>query len=193
MIEHFSSECPCVGKKCTQCQEVKCIEAFHRDKKRKDGRYPHCSVCSGARVHAYYLANREKINARKRAYMQVYNRAHSDDQQTYHRARPEQAKRAKQKYYQSHPDRFIVRNARSRARKYQAPGEFTVQEWQDLKARYNYTCLCCGKQEPEIKLTPDHVIPFSKGGSNFIENIQPFCLSCNNKKFDKITDYRNSA
>lgn len=32
-------------KVCTKCQEVKAVEAFHKDKSRADGRFPHCKKC----------------------------------------------------------------------------------------------------------------------------------------------------
>lgn len=65
-------------------------------------------------------------------------------------------------------------------------GSFTFGEWQTMKIQYGHRCPCCKKQEPEIKLTIDHIIPVSKGGSNFIENIQPLCHNCNSKKYTKI-------
>lgn len=69
-------------------------------------------------------------------------------------------------------------------------GSFTVGEWELLKKQYNYTCPCCKRIEPDIKLTIDHVVPVVKGGSNNIENIQPLCGSCNSRKLTKVIDYR---
>ncbi len=93
---------------------------------------------------------------------------------------------------QTHSDAVCVIEHNTRARQKNVATTFTTQEWTDLKAFYHHRCLCCGKQEPEIKLTPDHVIPLSKGGTNAITNIQPLCLSCNLKKATQSTDFRSS-
>jgi len=66
-----------------------------------------------------------------------------------------------------------------------ASGNHSFGEWELLKKQYDYTCPSCHKKEPEIKLTQDHIIPLSKGGSENIENIQPLCKSCNSRKKDK--------
>lgn len=80
-----------------------------------------------------------------------------------------------------------------RNRKLKANGSHTIYEWLNLKAQYNWTCPCCKKAEPEIKLTEDHIIPLSKGGSDNIENIQPLCRNCNSKKNIKIIKYEQST
>ncbi len=49
--------------------------------------------------------------------------------------------------------------------------------------RDNGKCVNCGSQE---KIEFDHIIPFSRGGSNTYRNIQILCEKCNRKKFDKI-------
>jgi len=76
------------------------------------------------------------------------------------------------------------------ARKHNAEGSHSLAEWEALKMKFRYMCLCCKKCEPEIKLTEDHIVPLVKGGSDYINNIQPLCLSCNGKKWAKIIDFR---
>ena len=87
----------------------------------------------------------------------------------------------------------LPRNAKRRTMKTHAGGSFTLAEWETLKSKYDYTCLKCGKCEPEIKLTADHIIPVVKHGTSFINNIQPLCGPCNTSKGTKIIDYRHSG
>lgn len=82
-----------------------------------------------------------------------------------------------------------------RAKRIKAEGSHTTQEWIDIKAKYGDRCLCCGRHESELKsiLEEDHVIPLSRGGTNWIDNIQPLCEDCNGMggKGTKTTDYRS--
>jgi 5-methylcytosine-specific restriction endonuclease McrA len=67
-------------------------------------------------------------------------------------------------------------------------GSFSLKEWNELKKKYGYKCPKCGKKEPNIKLTVDHIVPISKGGNSFITNIQPLCGICNCKKFNRESE-----
>jgi 5-methylcytosine-specific restriction endonuclease McrA len=63
-----------------------------------------------------------------------------------------------------------------------------------LKRRFKYRCVRCGAFEGSLwapALSPDHVVPLSRGGTNTIENIQPLCPPCNRWKRDKSIDFRN--
>lgn len=64
-----------------------------------------------------------------------------------------------------------------------ADGSHTIEQWQKLLLKHNNCCVACGSNE---RLTKDHIIPISKGGSNYIDNIQPLCVSCNCKKSSKL-------
>ena len=79
---------------------------------------------------------------------------------------------------------------RNRRLKKAAEGSHTYGEWELLKKQYGYTCPHCGKKEPEITLTEDHIIPLSKGGSDYIENIQPLCKRGNSEKYTKTINYK---
>lgn len=86
-------------------------------------------------------------------------------------------------------ERKLWLNNKRRAIKMNNGGTHSLGEWQKLKAQYNWSCPDCKESEPKIKLSVDHVIPISKGGSDNIENIQPLCRSCNSKKHTKQHRY----
>lgn len=88
--------------------------------------------------------------------------------------------------------RSYIQNRRD-ARKSTNGGLFSFEQWQELKKKYNYMCLCCKKQEPFIILSIDHIVPISAGGKNDISNIQPLCRSCNSIKSTKTINYLEYA
>lgn len=58
----------------------------------------------------------------------------------------------------------------------------------DLFARDNNTCAYCGSVFTKNKLTVDHIIAQSKGGTNAWENVVTSCGPCNQKKSDRPVD-----
>ncbi len=65
----------------------------------------------------------------------------------------------------------------------------TLELREKIKSRDNYTCKNCGLstyQEPNLLLEIDHIIPISKGGLTYEENLQTLCWRCNRSKGNKI-------
>lgn len=56
------------------------------------------------------------------------------------------------------------------------------EAWNALKEKAGRKCSVCGLKEPDIKLSPDHRQPRSRGGTNEESNLQPLCEQCNNLK-----------
>lgn len=119
--------------------------------------------------------NKDKVNAQRRRH--------------YLRHKEEEKLKAAA-YARSNPDIYVIASARRRTRITEAGGSFTLQEWRDLCKKHGNRCLRCNKRR---KLTPDHVVPVSKGGTSDISNIQPLCKPCNSAKKTKSTDYRKEA
>jgi len=65
-----------------------------------------------------------------------------------------------------------------------------VKQWykiiKEVFKRDNYTCQYCGQVGG--KLEADHIIPFSKGGSDEMSNLITSCRKCNRQKKDKSTN-----
>ena len=56
---------------------------------------------------------------------------------------------------------------------------YSISEWNAVCARFAFRCAACHQAKA---LTPDHMIPITRGGSDTIDNIQPLCFACNAKK-----------
>lgn len=88
--------------------------------------------------------------------------------------------------------KILIWNRRRLLEKKGVVGSHDNKEWQDLKIYHNFRCAKCGVKESELrriwkgtsfnKLTKDHIVPISRGGTDYIWNIQPLCISCNAKK-----------
>lgn len=138
----------------------------------------------------YAQAHREQVREKSNRHYRENRERYAELNRQWRESNRERVRENNRRWQLANPENRKARTQARRARIKNVPGRYKAREWLDLKAFYDYTCLACHKREPEIKLTPDHVKPIAKGGSNSIDNIQPLCLSCNQKKHVKEVDYR---
>lgn len=161
------------------------------------------------KIHSrcWYERNRdkaiEKAAARRKAhpekgveYQATYRKTHPEKvaeiQATYCNTHPEKEAKRHATYRQTHREISIVSCSRRRSLKYAntpISDMLTSTEWLAILAQADGHCAYCDK---EAKLTLDHVIPLSKGGTHSKDNVVPACLHCNSSKGNKTLEEWNA-
>lgn len=65
---------------------------------------------------------------------------------------------------------------------HQSPRDINLRTRYLVLRRDNYSCCLCGAspaKDPTVELHVDHIIPWSKGGSTELNNLQTLCRDCN--------------
>lgn len=203
-------------KRCHVCKQTKPISQFYSDKCSPDGHVYQCTDCrkeyrnktkerTRNNYKRYWIDHRDEINAKHRTWYSENldaqrSRGRTKDKRDrakrreYHRQwRQENKDKCRQytkAYEEKYPERRHALRSLRRASKLRPGANFTAEEWVELCRLYDYSCLRCGRQEPDVMLTADHIIPLVHGGGNGIENIQPLCRRCNSAKNATVVDYR---
>jgi 5-methylcytosine-specific restriction endonuclease McrA len=135
---------------------------------------------------AYYLANRERIRARQAAYTAAHAEENRARARAWELAHPEEARTRKTAAYRANPGLWRARAAaweranpqysawKAARRKYGEVPPYSV--WCAIWAA---PCALCGTAPAR---GVDHIIPKAKGGTGAVENLQPACWPCNNRK-----------
>jgi 5-methylcytosine-specific restriction endonuclease McrA len=195
-------------KRCPRCDVEWPISQFHIDRKRHDGRVQYCPDCIAANGKRWRQNNPEHKKAIDRAYHLSTVDEHRRRSKQWVADNPEKARETQRALYlaqrsariaaasawrKANPDRRKAQHVKDKAirRTREVIGSFTGKEWKSLVAKFDGRCVCCGKTP--AKLTADHVVPVSRGGTNYIANIQPLCAPCNSSKHNRhSTDYRDT-
>lgn len=133
----------------------------------------------------YYQANRESIREKQNKKVAENREAKRELDRDYY-VNNQKTIRAKQKVYrEANPEIKRALHQKRRAIKSGAEGKFTADEISVLLEKQRRMCALCAcklKKSGENKFHMDHIQPLSKGGTNWISNIQLTCPGCNLKK-----------
>lgn len=130
-----------------------------------------------AKGRAYHAANREKILERKREYERA-NRAASTE-----RVR---------RFREENPEAVAAWTNQRMARVRGAAGSSTEADIKHIYLTQKGKCATCKKsiapKQGRRQYHIDHIMPISKGGSNYPDNLQLLCPRCNLSKNDAHPD-----
>jgi 5-methylcytosine-specific restriction endonuclease McrA len=143
------------------------------------------------RVRAYLAGMSAHISERGKRYLEIHRDRITKNKRKFYSANSEKLRADKKQWCEENPEKVKAQWRRKRNRLNSAEGSHTEAEWRALVKTFGGYCLCCKNHFGLRKLTEDHVIPLTRGGSDFIANIQPLCYSCNSSKGNRhATDYR---
>lgn len=138
---------------------------------------------------AWREANREKFNALMRAWRKANREKVRQEAKERRNAKklldPEGYAEGLRRQYQRQkpktPEQSRRTNLARRKRKMGAPGTASDEQIRWRIGFYGGRCAYCGAGFEHI----DHVIPLSRGGSNWPANLRPACGKCNREKHNR--------
>lgn len=185
-------------KKCNKCGQEKDLESgFYK----KRGKYVSpCKQCQKEYASTrkefkkitdakYYNKSKHKIRERQKRWKENNRDRVKEYAKNYARTRVQKftedqiaLNRSRQKEYKkNNPSIIKLQKYRRRALDRTAAGSFTHDQLANRIEMWGGLCYLCGSSYNSI----DHVIPLSKGGTNFPANLRPICRKCNSRKRDK--------
>jgi 5-methylcytosine-specific restriction endonuclease McrA len=179
-------------KPCGRCKAVLPLSAFPRRSDGFRGVRALCFECKRAEKREYNETHREQRSVSGREYYAANKDAVIERIRAFRLANPDKYRQIHSDWKKRNPSAMRAMAHRRYAHERGSGGSWTADDWERLKARYDWRCLGCGLQEMTdgISLCFDHVVPLSLGGFNIISNAQPLCKSCNSAKYLRLLDYR---
>lgn len=150
----------------------------------------------------YYKRNREAKLRRQNEYAAMNREREAMRARNWRKANPEKVRALNLSWTSRNKDHIssykkdYLRNNRDiiqanrRLRKARIRGtplhhKITAEEWSEIINRYDHRCAYCFTSG---KMTMDHVIAISRGGSHTSDNVVPACMSCNARKQARSVD-----
>lgn len=183
-------------KTCNKCKKEQAVDYF---RKRNNKHINICKNCERLECKKWRENNKDKVKKNNLEYreknrnelnlkdrLKYLNRGKTKEYLTRRREYYEKNKEKLCKYsvewIKKNPEKHAAKERLRRNNKRTNGGKLTKES---VSARFDYYGNRCYYCNCEGKLTIEHRIPISKGGTNYPANIVPACRSCNSKKGSK--------
>jgi 5-methylcytosine-specific restriction endonuclease McrA len=139
-----------------------------------------CVDCQAAKAAAWQSANMDLCVARATAWCAANPEKHRASADAWRKANPGHVSA----WLRANPDKATAIARNRYARKKAADGRHTADDIERIYAEQCGGCACCGSElngEYEV----DHIVPLLLGGTNWPDNVQCLCVTCNRSKGHK--------
>lgn len=172
------------SKVCSRCKTNKNHDEYSKNKGSITGLHVYCKKCDSEIL-------REKVNENPDYYKEMYSkhrdRCRASNRRSRVRNRDILIERCR-KWRSENKDKYLSSVHARRARVLKADGEFHKKDIDNLKSSQDMKCNSCGVCLKKKGYHIDHIIPISKGGSNWPSNLQLLCPRCNLGKSAMMPD-----
>lgn len=157
-----------------------------------------CVQCRNERHRAWYAKNREGIllglktlrkvdpdKTKAKDKRRYWNNKEKHDERTriWRLANSDKMRESARAWRAANPDKMRIKRKRVRDKRRGAEGKYSLANIQGILEIQNSCCVGCGISfSQKVPYTIDHIIPVSRGGSNWPLNLQLLCSSCNDRK-----------
>lgn len=175
-----------VTKCCSVCRNTFPANStyFHRDRTKRDGLKPACKYCIGVKSAAYYATHYQEIYKRVDTWKKQNPKRVRASQRKYRSTHADQISQRSKVYRESRPDLRRATKHRRRALMANAEGSHTPKDIRRLYIEQKGLCAYCSKRL-RGQYDVEHVLPLSRGGSNYPSNLALVCDPCNTSKGNK--------
>lgn len=190
-------------KFCNGCQQHLPLTQFNKRSSTPSGLASKCKSCCADYCRQWYKNNADKQKEQSSKWYSEHREYATEWVKERRAENPEKFRQRDKERYSVNPDIKLRRNNewakanpgkvkarghRARARKREAPGQFTAADIDQIRAGQTdkhgaLRCWICGK--PMTSYHIDHFIPLIKGGTNDAGNLRLACPKCNMSKGGK--------
>lgn len=176
---HIDQRYSCVGGGCVRCISIRTKQWIADNEERYDAvsreyrRRPEVRAAQKERSARWHNENKEKANEMARQW-QIDN--------------PEKVAERNKKWRDANPEHGRAMSSRRRAKIRSAGGTYDHHDVRELLIMQEHRCKTCDKCLIENQYDIDHIVPLSRGGTNWPDNLQILCRYCNRSKGSKLPE-----
>jgi HNH endonuclease len=140
----------------------------------------------------YHLLNKERINKRQLEYYYKTIEKRKEYSAQYRLLNKEKINKKNSLWRKNNPAKHCAHSAKRRALKLKSSSIDNLKEitlWiESWKYKPIVSCHWCHKEIPGTLAHADHIIPLSRGGTHTLDNLAVSCISCNQRKHNKLPE-----